>query len=79
MDERIDEKLERFSETMERAPTPRERWRLERDAVLDSRPPKTDADPVALREERLERPDIGVEPEAATEWTASRRQNAVPA
>ncbi len=38
---RTDEKLDRFIDTFERDPTPRERWRLEREAVIDSRPPKT--------------------------------------
>jgi conjugative relaxase-like TrwC/TraI family protein len=37
---RIDEKLERFCDHYGRDPTPRERWRLEREAVADSRPPK---------------------------------------
>ena len=37
---RIDEKLDRFVEHMEREPTRRERWRLEREAVVDSRPAK---------------------------------------
>ena len=37
---RIDEKLDRFVETMGREPTPRERWRLEREAAMDSRPAK---------------------------------------
>ena len=37
---RIDEKLDRFVETMGREPTPRERWQLEREAVTDSRPAK---------------------------------------
>ena len=35
---RIDDKLDRFIETMGREPTPRERWRLEREAATDSRP-----------------------------------------
>ena len=35
---RVDEKLDRFAESMGREPTVRERWRLEREAVLDSRP-----------------------------------------
>jgi conjugative relaxase-like TrwC/TraI family protein len=39
--ERREEKLERFCERFGRDPTPRERWRLEREAVADSRPPKT--------------------------------------
>lgn len=37
---RIDAKLDRFVATMDRDPTPMERWRLERDAVLDTRPGK---------------------------------------
>lgn len=40
---RIDNKLDRFIETMDREPTPRERWRLEREAVVDSRPHKSHA------------------------------------
>ena len=45
VDERLKVKLARFSESLGRAPTPRERWRLEREAVVDSRPPKPDAKP----------------------------------
>ena len=37
---RLDEKLDRFIDTMERDPTPRERWQLEREAVVESRPAK---------------------------------------
>ena len=37
---RIDDKLDRFIETMGRQPTPRERWHLEREAATDSRPAK---------------------------------------
>ncbi len=37
---RIDNKLDRFIDTMGRAPTPRERWKLEREAAIDSRPAK---------------------------------------
>jgi conjugative relaxase-like TrwC/TraI family protein len=59
---RIEEKLERFTATFERAPTPRERWRLEREAVLDSRPPKSESDPVTLEQEWLDRlAGIGVD------------------
>ncbi|MGH9268107.1 MAG: relaxase domain-containing protein, partial [Acidimicrobiales bacterium] len=38
--ERSEDKLERFAESFGREPTPRERWRLEREAVIDSRPAK---------------------------------------
>ncbi len=37
---RVDTKIDRFIDSMHREPTPRERWRLEREAVIDSRPPK---------------------------------------
>lgn len=37
---RIEEKLDRFIEAMDREPTPRERWRIEREAAVDSRPTK---------------------------------------
>ena len=37
---RLDHKLDRFSDTMGRDPTPRKRWRLEREAAIDSRPAK---------------------------------------
>ncbi len=40
---RVDEKLDRFTEAMGREPTVRERWQLEREAVLDSRPAKPKA------------------------------------
>ena len=41
-------KLARFGQSLGREPTPRERWRLEREAVVDSRPPKPDAKPARL-------------------------------
>ncbi|MGA9595715.1 MAG: AAA family ATPase, partial [Acidimicrobiia bacterium] len=41
MEDRVGEKLDRFRIDLDREPTPRERWRLEREAVLDSRPAKT--------------------------------------
>ena len=37
---RLDDKLDRFSVKMGREPTPRERWKLEREAAIDSRPGK---------------------------------------
>ena len=46
---RTEDKLDRFLETMGREPTPRERWMLEREAVIDSRPSKsTSVDAEAL-------------------------------
>ena len=44
VEERIEDKLERFVESFERDPTPRERWRLEREAVTESRPSKSHGD-----------------------------------
>jgi conjugative relaxase-like TrwC/TraI family protein len=40
---RLDTKLDRFIDTMGREPTPRERWRLGREAAVDSRPAKDHA------------------------------------
>jgi len=40
---RVDDKLDRFTDTMGRDPTPRERWRLEREAAIDCRPVKAHA------------------------------------
>ena len=40
VERRLDAKLERFRRDLGREPTGRERWRLEREAVVDSRPAK---------------------------------------
>jgi conjugative relaxase-like TrwC/TraI family protein len=40
VERRLERKLDRFRATFDRDPTPRESWRLEREAVLDSRPSK---------------------------------------
>ncbi len=61
---RIAEKLDRFQDTMERAPTPQERWRLEREALLDSRPAKTATELPTLDTEWRERlANLGHAPE----------------
>ena len=53
---RLDEKLDRFRTDLGREPTDRERWRLEREAVLDSRPAKRDGPGLdELREEWWDR------------------------
>ena len=64
--ERVQDKLERFYESFGRDPTPRERWRLEREAVIDSRPAKADGtDAESLHQEWTERAEaLGHEPEA---------------
>jgi len=40
VDQRLSRKLERFETSMGRPPSDRERWQMEREAVLDSRPTK---------------------------------------
>ncbi len=65
VEERIEDKLERFVESFERDPTPRERWRLEREAVTESRPSKSHGDDAwSLHAEWAERATaIGHDPE----------------
>lgn len=64
VENRIEEKLERFIEAFERDPTPRERWNLEREAVLDSRPAKVEVDPASLERDWMGRLDaLEVTPE----------------
>lgn len=62
---RIEEKLDHFAEQFQRQPTPRERWRLEREAVTDSRPAKSHGDDAqTLHEQWADRAQaIGYEPE----------------
>jgi conjugative relaxase-like TrwC/TraI family protein len=62
---RLDHKLDRFHNTMDRAPTPRERWALEREAVLDSRPSKQrPRDGVELHDRwRHQLAALGIEPD----------------
>jgi len=82
---RIDEKLDRFSETFDRDPTPRERWRLEREAVVDSRPVKPHAeDPVTLHDQWTDRVRrLGIEPshlvDDASGWIRSEELDAAGA
>ncbi len=71
---RIDDKLEAFQEHFERNPTPRERWRLERDAVTDSRPSKSHGiDALSLHAEWAGRSvALGYEPRAVVAATVSQ-------
>jgi conjugative relaxase-like TrwC/TraI family protein len=61
---RLDQKLDRFREEFDREPTQRELWRLEREAVLDSRPAKQHiGEHVDLRGEWAERIEgVGFDP-----------------
>lgn len=68
--DRIDDKIDAFVETFDRQPTPRERWRLEREAAAEDRPEKTDTDPVALENDWRRRVvDLGIEPALLIEKT----------
>ena len=62
---RVDEKLDRFRTNLQRDPTEKERWRLEREAVVDSRPSKPHSPTSAqLRQEWKERVQVlGFDPD----------------
>lgn len=66
VEDRVAVKLDRFADTVGREPTPRERWRIEREAVIDSRPAKTTGvDAAALHVRWREQVEaIGVDPDA---------------
>ena len=57
-------KIDRFESSMGRLPTVRERWRLEREAVLDSRPGKAhEVDAAVLHERwRSQLEHLGIDP-----------------
>lgn len=64
MARRIDEKTERFVDDLGRRPTPRERWRIEREAATDSRPTKASADAAELHQDWHDQLDaLGYSPE----------------
>jgi conjugative relaxase-like TrwC/TraI family protein len=69
MRRRVDEKLDRFIDSMRRDPTPRERWRLEREAVVDSRPKKSKSvDAEQLHDQwRDQARAIGMDPDCVIE------------
>ncbi|HUP18025.1 MAG TPA: MobF family relaxase, partial [Acidimicrobiia bacterium] len=76
---RLDEKLARFRTDLGREPTARERWKLEREAVVDSRPSKPHG-PTAgeLREEWRERVrGLGHDPERLVENVVGRQRRLV--
>ena len=74
MRRRLDEKLDRFVDSMGRDPTPRERWRLEREAAVDSRPRKSKSvDAAQLHDDWREQARvIGLEPSQVIEDTVDR-------
>lgn len=64
MARRIDEKTERFVDDLGRRPTPRERWRIEREAATDSRPTKASVDAAELHQDWHDQLDaLGYTPE----------------
>jgi conjugative relaxase-like TrwC/TraI family protein len=75
VDRRAAGKLERFRRKMGREPTVKERWRLEREAVLDSRPAKPHGvDLSDLRDDWRERTiDLGYDPELLVRRALARR------
>ena len=74
---RFNEKLDRFRSTLGREPTEKERWRLEREAVLDSRPSKRDGPALdELREEWRDRVrELGCDPDRLLELAISRQMH----
>ena len=66
--QRLAVKLERFEEGMGRRPTPREYYRLDREAVTDSRPakPKAEHPSVLHARWRAELEGVGIQPEELT-------------
>jgi conjugative relaxase-like TrwC/TraI family protein len=79
MKARRDEKLERFVDHMGRQPTRRERWALEREAAVDSRPTKTSADAVTLRRHWREQvEDLGLTSERYTAQVTDRIEQLEP-
>lgn len=73
---RLDEKLARFRVDLARDPTPIERWRLEREAALDSRPAKPHGISAAeLRQEWQDRVRaLGWDPERIIEAAIGRQR-----
>ena len=73
MARRLDEKTERFVDNLGRRPTPRERWRIEREAAIDSRPTKTSEDAQTLHEHWAEQLDaLGYDPSSYLERVTGR-------
>jgi conjugative relaxase-like TrwC/TraI family protein len=80
VEDRQEVKLERFQRSLSRTPTPRERYQLEREAVVDSRPSKPSAEPpsVAHARWRAELRELGIEPAELVTGCVSVPTPAVP-
>jgi len=77
MQRRLDEKLGRFRTDLGRDPTANERWKLEREAAVDSRPSKPHGPtPAELRREWRERVRaLGRDPERLVETVVGRQHS----
>lgn len=73
---RLDQKLARFRTDLARNPTPSERWKLEREAAIDSRPAKTRGPSAAeLRQEWQDRVrESGRDPDRIIEAVVGRQR-----
>ena len=76
VERRVDEKLDRFRTQLGRHPTDQERWKLEREAAVDSRPSKPHGTTSAqLRQEWQERVQaLGRDPERLVETAIGRQR-----
>ena len=76
IERRLGEKLERFRDNLSREPTAKERWRLEREAVLDSRPGKPRSPSLTeLRQEWRKRViSMGLDPSRLVSEAIGRRR-----
>ncbi len=74
VEDRVAVKLDRFRTVLDREPTLRERWRLEREAVLDSRPAKGHSHTAGELHEgwRIRLAGLGFEPHATVTGTVGR-------
>jgi conjugative relaxase-like TrwC/TraI family protein len=74
MRRRVDEKLDRFVDTMGREPTPQERWLIDREAAVDSRPRKAKSvDAASLHDGwREQARALGMEPSHVIEDAVGR-------
>ena len=63
LERRLKRKLDRFRPTLAREPTSRERWRLEREAAIDSHRKRHGDTPADLRQEWRPRMALGWDPE----------------
>jgi conjugative relaxase-like TrwC/TraI family protein len=78
VERRVEQKLARFRTDLEREPTRRELWRLEREAVVDSRPAKDHAHTVGElhRDWRTRLRALGVEPAELVAGVTGRQRRA---